>query len=140
MSSTMILLSSLSYYYSPYFQCDAFTGMITTTSTRQGIAATTRRRSSTPMFVDSTTDINGSIATNGSEEGVAAVDAALFGLVVDDTSKVTSTLVNTVVEEARELLAMENEILGPDGAPLAPMMTYQKYVTMQVSVCIYIFG
>jgi hypothetical protein len=114
------------------------TGMITTTS--KGIAATTRRRSSTPMFVDSTTDINGSIATNGSEEGVAAVDAALFGLVVDDTSKVTSTLVNTVVEEARELLAMENEILGPDGAPLAPMMTYQKYVTMQVSVCIYIFG
>jgi hypothetical protein len=114
------------------------TGMITTTS--KGIAATTRRRSSTPMFVNSTTDINGgsSATTNGSEEGVAAVDAALFGLVVDDASKVT--LANTVVEEARELLAMENEILGPDGAPLAPMMTYQKYVTMQVSVCIYIFG
>jgi hypothetical protein len=48
---------------------------------------------------------------------------------VDDASKVTSTL-NTVVEEARELLAIENEILGPDGAPLAPMMTYQKYVTI----------
>ena len=87
--------------------------MITTTSNRQGIAAT-RRRSSTPIFVDSTTDINGGIVTNGSEEGVAAVDAALFGLVVDDASKVTSTL-NTVVEEAHELLAIENEILGPDG-------------------------
>lgn len=92
------------------------------------------------MFVDSTTDINGGIVTNGSEEGVvAAVDAALFGLVVDDATKVTSTL-NTVVEEARELWALENEILGPDGAPLAPMMTYQKYVTMQVSVCVYAFG
>ena len=91
------------------------------------------------MFVDSTTDINGGIVTNGSEEGVvAAVDAALFGLVVDDAAKVTSSTLNTVVEEARELLALENEILGPDGAPLAPMMTYQKYVTMQVSACVYI--
>lgn len=73
------------------------------------------------MFVESTT------------EGVAAVDAALFGLVVDDAAKVTSTPNVVVVEEARELLALENEILGPDGAPLAPMMTYQKYITMQVS-------
>lgn len=91
---------------------------------------------STPMFVESTTDINGNVVTNGREEGVvAAVDAALFGLVVDDATKVvTSTPNNVVVEEARELLALENEILGPDGAPLAaPMMTYQKYITMQVS-------
>lgn len=89
------------------------------------------------MFVESTTDINGNVVTNGREEGVvAAVDAALFGLVVDDATKVvTSTSNNVVVEEARELLALENEILGPDGgAPLAaPMMTYQKYITMQVS-------
>jgi hypothetical protein len=36
-------------------------------------------------------------------------------------------------EEARGILALENEVLGPDGLPFAPMMTYQKYLTMQVS-------
>ena len=36
-------------------------------------------------------------------------------------------------EEARTILASESEALGPDGMPFAPMVTYQKYLTMQVS-------
>lgn len=45
----------------------------------------------------------------------------------DDTS--SSSLDAT--EEARNILELENEVLGPDGMPFAPMVTYQKYLTMQ---------
>ena len=39
-------------------------------------------------------------------------------------------------EEAREILALERDGLGPNDKemPFAPMMTYQKYLTMQVSM------
>ncbi|KAL7532459.1 hypothetical protein ACHAWF_004140 [Thalassiosira exigua] len=36
-----------------------------------------------------------------------------------------------VSEEAWNILEKEKDALGPDGMPFAPMMTYQKYLTMQ---------
>ncbi|KAL3826427.1 hypothetical protein ACHAXA_011236 [Cyclostephanos tholiformis] len=48
------------------------------------------------------------------------------------TSTSTSSSSTSPAEEARGILAFENEALGPDGGvPFAPMMTYQKYLTMQ---------
>ena len=68
-----------------------------------------------------------------SEEETASVDTSNDALSssADDSSDDPSLQVPD--KEARDLLEMENEILGPDGLPMeAPMMTYQKYLTMQV--------
>ena len=138
-TSTIMLISSLS--SSPSFRCDAFMGVIIISngSNRRGIIARRRRRRSSTPTVESTNN-NGiyGVVSNG-EEGVEAVDAALFGIVVDEnvsdaSSRTSTSTLNTVVQEARALSALENELLGPDGAPHAPMMTYQKYLTMQVSI------
>ena len=47
--------------------------------------------------------------------------------------EVTAAASSETSEEARNILASESEALGPDGMPFAPMVTYQKYLTMQVS-------
>jgi len=41
-------------------------------------------------------------------------------------------------EEARDMLTLEMSEVGPEGTmPFAPMMTFQKYLTMQVCVVVY---
>ncbi len=51
------------------------------------------------------------------------------------SSSSSSSSSSSPAEEARGILAFENEALAPDGeVPFAPMMTYQKYLTMQVSI------
>ena len=63
------------------------------------------------------------------EETVSAETSSEDSVPIDSDS----SLQPSDKEEAKDLLELENEILGPDGLPeLAPMMTYQKYLTMQV--------
>lgn len=63
------------------------------------------------------------------EEAVSAETLSEDSVPIDSDS----SLQPSDKEEAKDLLELENEILGPDGLPeLAPMMTYQKYLTMQV--------
>ena len=61
------------------------------------------------------------------EETVSAETSSEDSVPIDSDSSLQPD------KEAKDLLELENEILGPDGLPeLAPMMTYQKYLTMQV--------
>ena len=62
-----------------------------------------------------------------SEEETVSADTSEDSVPIDNDSSLQPD------KEAKDLLELENEILGPDGLPeLAPMMTYQKYLTMQV--------
>ncbi|KAL3804329.1 hypothetical protein HJC23_011257 [Cyclotella cryptica] len=43
----------------------------------------------------------------------------------------SSTSSDSSAEDARSMLALEMSEVGPEGMPLAPMMTFQKFLTMQ---------
>ncbi len=62
--------------------------------------------------------------------GTAEYEAADVTTVVAPTSNVG--MGGAVSDEARQLLALEMNGVGPDGIPESPMMTYEKYLTMQV--------
>ena len=68
------------------------------------------------ITADMSTEKNDS--TDGSNEGDAAASSS---------------------EEAWHSLETERDELGPDGLPFAPMMTYEKYLTMQVCVLLFEF-
>ena len=61
-------------------------------------------------------------------------DVGMAYLAYSEPSSSSTSTTSSPAEEARGILALENEVLGPDGVPFAPMMTYQKYLTMQVSI------
>jgi len=76
-------------------------------------------------------------STQESSSSAAAGAAPATNGATTSPSKSTSAPTSTssdaasVEEQSRNVLEMENEALGPDGMPFAPMMTYQKYLTMQ---------
>lgn len=62
--------------------------------------------------------------------GTAEYEAADVTTVVAPTPNVG--VGGAASDEARQLLALEMKGVGPDGIPESPMMTYEKYLTMQV--------
>jgi len=66
--------------------------------------------------------------TSQAESTTAAPPPAAVSI-SDDSISASSSL--GAPEEAQEMLASESDLLGSDGMPFAPMMTYQKYLTMQ---------
>jgi hypothetical protein len=57
-------------------------------------------------------------------------------LASDLNTSLETTIPDTRSEEAKNMLAMEMSEVGPEGImPFAPMMTFQKFLTMQVCVC-----
>lgn len=113
---------------------------IDTSRVRDGRTSSTS--SSSPVLQSTQlqmTDNNASIEVGG---GVItpAGEAVLQAEVAEATNTAFETADMTMVvapsDEARQLLALEMNEVGPDGIPESPMMTYQKYLTMQVCLII----
>ncbi|KAL7524063.1 hypothetical protein ACHAXR_001718, partial [Thalassiosira sp. AJA248-18] len=70
-----------------------------------------------------------------SEEVVKVESSVELASSGDDNNDTVLSSPPSITEEAYNFLALEKEAdteaLGPDGMPFAPMMTYQKYLTMQ---------
>eukprot|EP00578_Thalassiosira_sp_NH16_P018210 CAMPEP_0181114272 /NCGR_PEP_ID=MMETSP1071-20121207/20791_1 /TAXON_ID=35127 /ORGANISM="Thalassiosira sp., Strain NH16" /LENGTH=328 /DNA_ID=CAMNT_0023198363 /DNA_START=144 /DNA_END=1131 /DNA_ORIENTATION=- len=64
---------------------------------------------------------------NSQEEATTLPTSAIDAI----SSNVDSSSSEAPADEARDILAFENEILGPDVLQFSPMMTYEKYLTMQ---------
>ena len=109
---------------------------IDTSRVRDGRTSSTS--SSSPVLQSTQlqmTDNNASIEVGGGVI-IPAGEAALQAEVAEATNTAFETADMTTVvapsDEARQLLALEMNEVGPDGIPESPMMTYQKYLTMQV--------
>lgn len=62
---------------------------------------------------------------------LAETAVAVAASSIDDNTSTSSSSLQAPEEAAQDLLASESDLLGSDGMPMAPMMTYQKYLTMQ---------
>lgn len=73
-----------------------------------------------------------SLQKNIIDESVVSKDAPSSG---STTVSDSSTPSDSSTEEALSMLSLEMSEVGPEGImPFAPMMTFQKFLTMQVCV------